>query len=200
MWKYFNWISTKFWFPKFIQTQDMKYGLEEEPKARQAYAKATGNLVKETGLWVNKKFPYLAAIPDGLFTGSDGRSGTIEIKCLKILKEQSVDELLQQHKDGKLSSKTLSQQCFTISDDSLKFRESHAYYYEIQLQMLVTDLDFCDFILHSPKGPPSIQRIVRDIPLLYSLRHSLSVFWHKVLAPEILEMRVPRNLHPFVMD
>lgn len=36
-WKFLNWISNNFWSPKFIQTRDMKYGIEEEVKAREAY-------------------------------------------------------------------------------------------------------------------------------------------------------------------
>lgn len=105
-----------------------------------------GNQVSETGLWVNEAFPYLAASPDGIFTDSDGNVGLIEIKCLKILREQSVNDLLQLHKDGQLPGSKLSQQCFTITDTSLKLRESHCYYYQVQLQLLVNDIDFCDFV------------------------------------------------------
>ena len=196
IWKFFHWISKNFWSPKIVQTIDMQFGIAEEPKAREAYAQATGNQVKETGLWVNKKFPYLAASPDGLFTSSNGK---IEIKCLKIVREKSVEDLVKQHQDGKLPSKVLNQQCFTISNGQLKLRKSHSYYYQVQLQLLVTDLDFCDFVLHSPKGRPSVERISRDGPLLNLLQHSLSAFWHKVLSPEIFEMRVPRHLPPFVL-
>ena len=93
----------------------MQYGIAEEPKAREAYAQATGNEVKEKGLWVNKKFPYLAASPDGLFTSSNGK---IEIKCLKIVREKSVEDLMKRHQDGKLPSKVFKQQCFTLSKAS----------------------------------------------------------------------------------
>ena len=140
----------------------MQYGIAEEPKAREAYAQATGNQVKETGLWVNKKFPYLAASPDGLFTSSNGKTGVIEIKCLKIVREKSVEDLVKQHQDDKRPSKLLNQ------------------YYQVQLQLLVTDLDLCDFVLHSPKGSPSVERISRDGPLLNRLHHSLSAFFGRM--------------------
>ena len=50
VWKSFHWISKKLWSPKFVQTRDTKYGISEEPKAREAYTNATGNKVHTTGL------------------------------------------------------------------------------------------------------------------------------------------------------
>ena len=176
----------------------MKYGISEEPKAREAYTNATGNKVHTTGLWVYKKFAFLATNPDGLVT-ENGKSIITEIKCLKLFWEMSVEELVQQCKDGKISSDVLNQQCFKVVDGKLILRESNMYYYQVQLLLLVTDFDACDFVLHSPKEQSSVQRILRDGQLLSRLRQSLSALWHKVLAPEIFEMRVPRNLHPIVL-
>ena len=62
----FRWMKKNFWFPERIETQYMRYVIEEEPKARSAYVHATGSSVKETGMWVNGTFPYLGASPDGL--------------------------------------------------------------------------------------------------------------------------------------
>ena len=39
---------------------------------------------------------------------------------------------------------------------------SHSYYYQIQMQLLVTEGQFCDFSLFAKDGPPSIERIFRD--------------------------------------
>ncbi|XP_025111588.1 uncharacterized protein LOC112574606 [Pomacea canaliculata] len=145
-WKYFHWLSNNLWSPKVVQTCDMQYGLSEEPKAREAYTKATGNKVRETGLWVNRKFPYLGASPDGLATDSDGNTVGVEIKCLKILRDKSVSDLLQQHKDAKIPNGILNRQCFRISDGELKLRTNHMYYYQVQLLLLVTDLAHWDFL------------------------------------------------------
>ena len=161
VWKSFHWISKKLCSPKFVQTRDMKYGISEEPKAREAYTNATGNKVHTTGLWVNKTFAFLAASPDGLVT-EHGKSIITEIECLKLFREMSVEELVQQCKDGKISSDVLNQQCFKVVDGKLILRESHMYYYQVQLLLLVIDFDACDFVLHSPKGQPSVQRILMD--------------------------------------
>ena len=74
----------------------MQYGISVEPKVREAYIQATEKKVRETGLSVNKKFPLLGVSPDEIVTECDGKTGTIEIKCLKVLNYKSVENFLQQ--------------------------------------------------------------------------------------------------------
>ena len=70
-----------------------------------------------------------------------------------------MEELVQQCKDGKISSDVLNQQCFKVVDGKLIFRESHMYYYQVQLLLLATNFDACDFVWHSPKEQPSVQHL-----------------------------------------
>ena len=44
-----------------------------------------------------------------------------------------------------------------------------------------------------------MQRIPRDEPLIEKIQSYLTALWMRVIAPEIFEMRVPRNLLPFVL-
>lgn len=37
LWKCFHWVSKNLWFSKNVLTSDMKYGISEEPKARETY-------------------------------------------------------------------------------------------------------------------------------------------------------------------
>lgn len=76
--KCFTVSQKNLWFSKNVQTSDMKYGISEEPKAREAYSKVTGNRVQTTGLWVNKKFSFLASSPDGLATEKNGKTVLLE--------------------------------------------------------------------------------------------------------------------------
>ena len=39
------------------------------------------------------------------------------------------------------------------------------YYYQIQLQLLMTEASFCDFVLDSGIGDPHIERIFNDLEL-----------------------------------
>ena len=70
----------------------MQYGISEEPNAIAAYSKLTGTQAF-SGLWVNKKYVYLGASPDGLIFDSDKRlRGIVEVKRLKALRNQTMDE------------------------------------------------------------------------------------------------------------
>ena len=198
--QFYNWIQNNFWFPKHITTKDIEYGIEKEAAARAAYEAVTGTCVSESGIWVCNRFPYLGASPDGLIKDANAKTiGVIEIKCLKIFKEKSIQEVVEEYKQKTLSSTLYNRQCFKIEDDNLLLRESHSYYYQIQLQLLVTGCHFCDFVLYSAKGPPSIQRINENKTFQYHMVQALSAFWHRVLIPDFFEMRVPRELQPFIL-
>ena len=194
-----NYIKLKLWFAKNIQTQDMKYGLSEEPNARKAYMDTADSTVVETGMWVNVDFLFLGASPDGLIIENNEAVGLLEIKCLKIMKDLTVLELIEKIEKHQLSTTLIGRQCFKLVDGKLILKVNHKFYYQTQLQMLVTGLPFCDFVLHTPKGPPSIQRIQQDIPFQMEMARNISVFWKKVFIPEYFEMRIPRGLTPFVL-
>lgn len=197
----YRYISTNLWNPKHVQTKDMKYGIDEEPNARKAYTDASGRKVLETGMWINTSHPYIGASPDGLIVNDSGENvGTLEVKCLKVLKELSVLELKQKIEQNEIPRVKLSSFCFELKDGQLVLKESHMYYYQIQLQMLATGLPFCDFVLHTPKGPPSIQRISENRHFQMGLARNIKAFWEKVFIPEYFEMRVPRRLLPFVLS
>jgi putative phage-type endonuclease len=55
----------------------MKWGTDNEPAARQAYADFTGNYVQTCGLAISDQVEFFGASPDGLVQGD----GLLEIKC-----------------------------------------------------------------------------------------------------------------------
>ena len=187
-------IERKLWpnGPPF-QSGDMLYGIQEEAAARQKYTEVTGLEVSNTGLWVNTAMVHLGASPDGIFQHATGL-GIIEIKCLKVLRETSVEDLIQNVRSipPKVS---ISSQCFVIFNDTLRLKRKHPYYYQIQQQLLVTGAVFCDFVLHSPKGPPAIHRIFPNVRLHHRLLRNTYAFWKKVYVPEYFLKRIPRDLN-----
>ena len=185
-------IKKKLWMSNDIQTSAMKYGQAEEPKARKKYAEATKYQVEETGLWIHNEFPFVGASPDGLIMNDQKPIGVLEIKCLQILKESSVEDLIKRSKTEQIAK--MSAQCFKIVDEKLTLKKESAYFSQVLLQMLVTGLKFCDFVLHSPKGPPSIERIYEDVAIQNTLVQNIKVFWERALIPEYFEKRLPRNL------
>ena len=62
----------------------------------------------------------------------------------------------------------------------------------------MTGRKYCHLILHAASGPDMAERIPRDEPLIEILRYLISLWMH-VIAPEIFEMHVPRDLLPFVL-
>ena len=64
---------------------------------------------------------------------------------------------------------------------------SHSYYYQIQMQLLVTEGQFCDFVLFAKDGPPSIERIFGDSKLIKKIIDTLTILWKQVIAPEFFK-------------
>ena len=206
--RYLSFLRRNLWgLDTFHPTKWMAYGSNKESTARDLYCQIKQQqqpsyTVDECGLFVNLALPELGASPDGLvFDPSEiPTDGLLEIKVLKLLQEFKPTEIKNALQDGKLLKTRLQSSCISLTDDGkLELKQGHAYYYQIQFQLLVCDRKWCDFVLYSSKGSPSIQRIWRDDTFIQTMYRPILNFWHKVMAPEIFEMRVPRNLTPFVL-
>ena len=172
----------------------MKYGLECEPKAIDKCEEQTKTTVCDSGLWVNPKYPFLGCSPDGLV----GKDGIIENKSHKIFQHLSIEDITSPNQSS-VPKDVINRQCFKIIDGILELKHGHDYYYQIQLQLLVTDRKYCDFALSAENGPVSIERIFRDELVIADIVKFLTSFWIRVIGPEIFEMSVPRNLHPLIL-
>ena len=67
------------------------------------------------------------------------------------------------------------------------------------MQLLVTERIFCDFVLYAKNGPVSIERIYQNEHVIDKIIKCLTALWKRVVAPELYEMRVPRNLLSLVL-
>ena len=150
----------------------MKYEIENESKAIAIYSSQTGNKVASSGLWINAKYLHLGSSTDGLILDDStiNVKGIIEVKCLKIFRGRSIEQIIQQ----KLPE--LSRQCFKVVDNKILLKTSHSYYYQIQLQLLVTEAEYCDFALYSDIGKKYIQRIFKDKALQYRIIEATKIF------------------------
>ena len=73
----------------------MKYVIESESLAVNLYMSNTGNKVISSGLRVNKKYIHLAASLDGVIYNDQNKlRGIIEIKCLKIFRNRTIEQLI----------------------------------------------------------------------------------------------------------
>ena len=139
---------------------DMQYGISEEPNAVFWLILILFKFrLTPSGLWVNKKYVHLGASPDGLIIdpNSNELRVIIKIKCIKALRSKTIDEWIK--------SGVQSNACVSFIGGKLLLKINHSNYYQIQLQLLITEAPFCDFILHSKIGPPYVERIYPDIQL-----------------------------------
>ena len=73
-----------------------------------------------------------------------GSDGLIEIKCLKTFHEHSIQTVIEQADDF---NDAVKRQCFYIEGNKCKLKHTHGYYYQVQMQLLVTGRRYCDFVL-----------------------------------------------------
>lgn len=208
--KLFNYLSYHVWDLHPFSTIDTMYGIENEDRARTDYMNSMltcspGIKVIKTGLWINKLWPELGCSPDGLVYDPHGTDmyGLVEIKCPKLLKTIAPADVFKSLERKVINNKDLYSACFsrpTAEDTHLELKTTHAYYYQIQLQLAITGLKWCDFVLWSPIGKPNIERIHRDDQLIVTMIGNITTLWQKVIGPEIFEMRVPRKLFPIILD
>jgi hypothetical protein len=112
----------------------MTRGLKSESAAITKYEEQTKQQINPSGLWVNPKFPWLACSPDSRV----GQNGTMEIKSLKIFHEHSIESIVNDINNVLVSNDIMKRQCFDIRDNKCFLKRSHNYYYQVQMQLLIT--------------------------------------------------------------
>lgn len=126
------------------------WGNKYEPEAREKYSEKTGYIVNEVGFKVHDKIPYLGGSFDGeVIGGKEGSTrfveGILEIKC-------PYDPIRH------CKNRDLSQgEGVTIK---------HDYYGQIQCNIEVAGVQWCDFVSYDPRCKPDFQlviiRVMRD--------------------------------------
>ena len=159
----------------------MQYGKESEPKTFKKLCEVMETkhkklTVRSTGLHINEKFPYIWASPDGLTDCDYHGKGVLEIKCPITFK------------DG-LSLYKSSKTCPITPDN--KFIENHDYYFQIQLKLLVTERNDCDFFVWF-KNDWIMVRVNKNEIFCTSLKAEIENVFMNVNLPEL----VTRNADP----
>lgn len=144
-------------YPKKVgfQAASVKYGIKHEDKARREYTQLMKTKhqevqVKNIGLVISLVDPAFAASPDGIISCKCCGSGCLEIKCPSRLTKLSIQELAN-----------LNDFLIVSSEGEISINKTHSYFYQIHLQMYVTNLKYCDFIVWSKKEL-FVQRVPYD--------------------------------------
>ena len=155
--------------------------------------------MESSGLWIHKKNLNLGGSPDGLIWENNDLVGIVEVKCLKILKGHIIQEFIDNFKNGKISDQ-VKRLNFHVDGRNLVLKKSRSYYFHVQLQLLITEVKYCDFILYSNIGDGHIKCTYKDIKLQDRIITSSKIFWSQVMIPEYFWMRIPRRLLPIIFS
>ena len=120
----------KYFAGSAVDSDNLRYGRETEPAARQEYSLVTSNTVHDSGLIIARNFPWLCASPDGLVC-KENELIVLEIKC--PISGQ----------DGKIDVPY-------IVNGALK--KSHPYYAQVQIQLFVSDAQLCHFYVYGTRN------------------------------------------------
>ncbi len=108
-----------------------------------------------------------------------------EYKCPYSLRNQTIDELL--------ASKGASQFCLSRKRDAcLRLKKTHAYFYQVQGQLAITQLPWCDFVVWSPKEL-HVERIHADPSFWEEVVKKLRSLFDTALLPELVLPRHPQG-------
>ncbi|XP_029955469.1 uncharacterized protein LOC115394311 isoform X2 [Salarias fasciatus] len=144
------------------QTAAMKRGLEMEADAIWEYCQLKRVNHYTCGFVIHPDASWLGASPDGLIFDPSEQSqfGLIEIKCPNV--KSYVDCPYLKMNSGKL-----------------ELKQTHAYYSQVQGQMLITGMDWCDFVV-SAEEDILIQRIYKDRDMCEVIKQKVDRFYFHV--------------------
>ena len=164
----------------------LEWGQSHEEVARQWYTHHKTTLhgpaykVCKTGIHISTTNPWLAASPDGVVedpTQDEGRhNGILEIKCFYSGRTMTPEDACQE----------INRFCSTLNNGQVTLKKKHNYYYQIQGQLAITQLPWCDFVIWTPHGT-SLQRIERNEHFWNLMYLKLKSFYHEYLFPELAD-------------
>ncbi|KAK1885950.1 Exonuclease [Dissostichus eleginoides] len=169
-------------YPRSSQfsTEATRWGLQNEDTAKKSYLVAMQDHhedinVAASGLILNPELPWIGASPDGVVSCACHEPGILEIKCPFSAKDRS---LLECTKDSRF--------CLTVPEGGLmSLKLDHSYMYQVQAQMRVAEVMFCDFVVWTPQELFK-QRIMFD-GAFFDVAHSKVVnFFRTGILPELL--------------
>lgn len=161
-------------YSRIFTSAATEWGKQKEETARKDYVAKTSINHKDfkckgSGLILNEAFPQFGASPDGLISCECCGDGCLEIKCPYSCKNCSgIEVSWLEYKDG-----------------TVKLKQKHPYYYQVQMSLYVTDRHYCDFFVWTPYASHLI-RINKDINLWNEMSSKAKDFHRLCMMPELL--------------
>ena len=131
--------------------------------------------VNLSGLILNLDFPYLGASPDGIVNCSCCGVGCLETKYPSKYRDNPIEDMIF-GSSGYLEFG---------SGGAVEIIKTHAYFYQIQTQLLVTQYDYSNFFVTLINHFVCI-RIELGKELFEKISRKCKLFFEKVILPELL--------------
>lgn len=175
-------------------TPAMRWGKENEDNARQRYIHNRSTVgedmvVTSCGLHLMAEKSYLGASPDGLVLCRSVDTlcnGCLEIKCPYSINGFVTVELSPQRIAEKFGDKFYMKH---KGDGSLYLPHDHVYYAQVQGEMAILGVEWCDFVVYS-NGEIVVDRILADINYWDHLSEKLEEFYVQHVIPEVLSGKI----------
>lgn len=156
-----------------------RWGCEHERTARDAYtawvsSKHLNLAITDKGLVIHPDFPYLGASPDGFVKCRCCGCGVIEVKCPFSCRDRS---FLQATEDSNF--------CLEHSEEGFALKRKHTYFYQVQLQMKLCDVNYCDFVIWR-ESELVVIRIERDEAFITDAIDKATTFFKCGILPELV--------------
>ena len=123
-------------------TTATQWGCDHEKTARKEYLEQQQHVhvdltVEDKGLVISHQYPYLGASPDGYVECACCGPRVLEIKCPFSCRDKP---LLEATSDNSF--------CLEVSPEGTYIlKPKHSYYYQVQLQMKLCNVAYCDFVV-----------------------------------------------------
>lgn len=140
----------------------MKRGLELEPTAVEEYCQQQEVNHYPCGFLVHLDAPWMGSSPDGLIYDPEAQPvfGLLDMKCPNVRSYVDCPYI-------------------KLQDGTPGLKLTHAYYWQIQGQLLISDLEWCDFVVYSQEDL-FIQRFQRDNAVIKEIGEKADYFFFYV--------------------
>lgn len=131
---------------------------------------------EESGLVVNKDYPFIGATPDGIIHCSCHGTSLLEVKCPYSCRSKSIPEVADESTNFYLKPNEYN---------SVSLDTNHSYYYQVQCQLNVCNIDQCYFVVWAPDSV-HIERIQRDSKFFSECLKSIDKLLVQAILPEVI--------------
>lgn len=133
-------------------------------------------VINDVGFLISLTWPQFGASPDRLVYCECCLGGCLEIKCPYLLHINDID----------ISDYVkLRNSCLVCTDNKIMLDRNHSYFYQVQMQLFVANVQYCDFVIWSPKVFFR-ERIFPDFDF-WNKNSEIAIKFHSdIVMPELL--------------